>query len=102
MSLSTNSQWGNVHPQNISFRQKMALPPYLVLRSIELQGFSCNEFVEHFGFIQFLALDATLLVRCVSSMTLLRILLPFEGRVDDDSFWPLLRIIRLNHLGAAV
>lgn len=95
MALSTK---GGSSPPDISSRQRMTLPLYPALHTLELHGFNCAEFVEHFGFIQLPALQSISLVGCHSPMALLCTLLSSESRIDG--LWPSLRAMKLSHLGA--
>jgi len=101
LTISAHSWWGGVGMRlgDISFAQPLSLASYTMLHTIELPGINCAEFVEYFDVIELLALDTISLIDCTSLMALLRILLPSEGRADNVICWPLLRIIKLSHLG---
>jgi hypothetical protein len=82
--------------RDVSLPQALTPPKYPALRTLELRGIDCEKFTENFDFSHLPALDTISLIRCESPIALLRILIPPVG---DNSIWPLLRVIKLSHLG---
>ena len=99
MTISARDHFGCMGPAHISSTHTPLVSPYPMLHSLELFGLNCIELAEQFDFTQLPSLATISLIRCTSPMAFLRILLPSQGNNDKNCFWPLLRVIKLTHLG---
>jgi hypothetical protein len=99
LTISNLDAWGGVQPPELPSTQALPMPPFPMLRSLELSGIQCAQFAEHFDLTHLPALDTTSLTNCESPMAVLHLLLPIQGINNGGNVWPVLRVIALSHLG---
>jgi hypothetical protein len=89
----------HVHSSARSRMHALPLPPFPLLRTMELNGINCSKFAKNFDFSHIFALHTISLTECTSPMALLNLLFPISGGADKVAVWPSLRVIELTHVG---
>jgi hypothetical protein len=88
--------WDGSDHHFLADTQALPVPIYPELQYLELQTIDCDPFVANFDFTQLPALETISLSYCTSPMSVLRLLLPSQGKVNNsECIWPMLRNVQL-------
>ncbi|KIM89645.1 hypothetical protein PILCRDRAFT_1976 [Piloderma croceum F 1598] len=89
LTISNLNAWGSVQLLELPSMQALPMPPFPILRSLELSGIQCTQFAEHFNLTHLPALNTISLTNFESSMAVLHLLLP-QGINNSCNVWPVL------------
>jgi hypothetical protein len=100
MNISSVEEWEGMDLSELPSIQALPLPPFPLLRTLELNGIECDKLATNFDFSYLPVLHTISLSSCTSPMALLRLLLPYPNLTGNGIVWPLLQVIKLSHVGA--